>query len=72
MIHIAPVSSANIQKYVAQMHIYWVRKTFPEYSRNYVRVFRLGMGTVGHGRSSVSHDRSEAFDRPTDLTDRLV
>ena len=32
----------------------------------------LGMATVGHGRSSVGHDRSEAFDRPTVLTDRLV
>ena len=32
----------------------------------------LGMATVGHGRLSVGHDRSEAFDRPTDLTDRLV
>ena len=31
----------------------------------------LGMATVGHGRSSVGHNRSEAFDRPTVLTDRL-
>jgi hypothetical protein len=32
IIYIAPVSFANIQKYVAQMHIYWVLKTFSEYS----------------------------------------
>ena len=31
------------------------------------------MATVGHGQSTVGHDRSRAFDRPTDhLTDRLT
>ncbi|CAB4438906.1 unnamed protein product [Rhizophagus irregularis] len=34
---------------------------------------QLGMATVGHGRSSVGHNRSRTFDRPTDrLTDHLT
>ena len=34
-----------IQKYVAQMHIYWVLETFPSLSHNYVRVFGVVTGS---------------------------